>query len=160
MLKHPAFYILGSCWGGQTGTRAHSLLESFNRSMKHVRCLVKPFSLKVFSAEISNSVHFVYRVKKRIIRNLKSLQKVHFFCFLIPSPDYLVSRCYLLLPHDEILAMEELIKLQKEKVIVIKPCDKGAGMIILDYPVYMRACYQHINMVYCYVNIQSSMAVY
>ena len=36
------------------------------------------------------------------------------------------------LPQSEILAMKELIKLQKEKTIVIKPCDKGAGIIILD----------------------------
>ena len=43
------------------------------------------------------------------------------------------------LPHDEVLALKELIRLQKTKVIVIKPCDKGAGMIILDYPMYMRA---------------------
>ena len=48
------------------------------------------------------------------------------------------------LPQDEIQAVKDLIKLQKEKVIVIKPCDKGAGIIILDYPVYMRACYEHL----------------
>ena len=28
---------------------------------------------------------------------------------------------------------------------MIKPCDKGAGIIILDYPVYMRACYQQLS---------------
>ena len=49
------------------------------------------------------------------------------------------------LPQIEIQAMKELIKLQKEKAIVIKPCDKGAGIIILDYDVYMRACYKHLN---------------
>ena len=48
------------------------------------------------------------------------------------------------LPIEEIQAIKELIKLQKDKIIVIKPCDKGAGMIILDYPVYMRACYEHL----------------
>jgi hypothetical protein len=48
------------------------------------------------------------------------------------------------LPQEEIQAMKELINLQKNKIIVIKPCDKGAGMIILDYPVYMRACYEHL----------------
>ena len=48
------------------------------------------------------------------------------------------------LPQDEIEAMKELIRLQKEKIIVIIPCDKGAGMILLDYPVYMRACYEHL----------------
>ena len=42
------------------------------------------------------------------------------------------------LPQEEIQAIKELIKLQKDKVIVIKPCDKGAGMIILDYPVYIE----------------------
>ena len=46
------------------------------------------------------------------------------------------------LPEEEIQAIRDLINLQKNKTIVIKPCDKGAGIIILDYPVYMRACYQ------------------
>ena len=49
------------------------------------------------------------------------------------------------LPQEEIQALKDLIKLQKEKVIVIKPCNKGAGIIILDYPVYMRACYEHLS---------------
>ena len=44
------------------------------------------------------------------------------------------------LPKNEIEAIKELIKLQKERIIVIKPCDKGAGIIILDFPVYMKAC--------------------
>ena len=48
------------------------------------------------------------------------------------------------LPQEEIQAMKELINLQKDKTIVIKPCDKGARMIILDYDVYMRACYEHL----------------
>ena len=47
-------------------------------------------------------------------------------------------------PQDEVKALRELIKLQKEKIIVIKPCDKGAGIMILDYLVYMRACYEHL----------------
>ena len=49
------------------------------------------------------------------------------------------------LPEEEIQAIRDLINLQKNKIIVIKPCDKGAGIIILDYPVYMRACYQHLS---------------
>ena len=48
------------------------------------------------------------------------------------------------LPKPEIEAIKELIKLQKERIIVIKPCDKGAGIIILDFPVYMKACYEHL----------------
>ena len=48
------------------------------------------------------------------------------------------------LPQDEIQALKELIKLQRDKIIVIKPCDKGAGIMILDYVVYMRACYEHL----------------
>ena len=34
---------------------------------------------------------------------------------------------------EEKEALKELIKLQKERQIVIKPCDKGAGIIILDF---------------------------
>ena len=45
---------------------------------------------------------------------------------------------------NEIEALKELIKRQKNKEIVIKPCDKGAGMIILDYPTYMKSCYEHL----------------
>jgi hypothetical protein len=48
------------------------------------------------------------------------------------------------LPHDQIQAIKELIRLQKEGVIIIKACDKGAGIIILNYPEYMRACYEHL----------------
>ena len=48
------------------------------------------------------------------------------------------------LPKNEIEAIKELIKLQKERIIVIKPCDKGAGIIILDFSVYMKACYEHL----------------
>ena len=45
----------------------------------------------------------------------------------------------------EIKALVELIKLQKEQKIVIKKCDKGAGIIILDYQAYIEACNNHLN---------------
>ena len=48
------------------------------------------------------------------------------------------------LPPEEIDALRELIELQKKRIITIKPCDKGAGMMILDFPEYMRACYEHL----------------
>ena len=48
------------------------------------------------------------------------------------------------LPIDEQEALKTLSRLQKEKQIVIKACDKGAGLIKLDYPEYMRACYKHL----------------
>ena len=35
--------------------------------------------------------------------------------------------------------------MQKEKDIVIKACDKGAGIIILDYDKYVKACYTHLT---------------
>ena len=57
------------------------------------------------------------------------------------------------LPHEEIQAMKELIKLQKDKVIVIKPCDKGAGMIFLYYLLYIRACYEHLTSDKTLVNV-------
>ena len=48
------------------------------------------------------------------------------------------------LPAAEKKALEELIRLQKTKQIVIKPCDKGAGIIILDYEQYIRACNKYL----------------
>ena len=48
------------------------------------------------------------------------------------------------LPSDEIDALKKLIELQKNRIITIKPCDKGAGMKILDFPEYMRACYEQL----------------
>ena len=49
------------------------------------------------------------------------------------------------LPIDEQEALKTLSRLQKEKQIVIKACDKGAGLIKLDYPEYMKACYKHLS---------------
>ena len=49
------------------------------------------------------------------------------------------------LPPEEIKALGELIKLQKDTVITIKPCDKGAGIIILDFDEYIRSCNEHLN---------------
>ena len=38
-------------------------------------------------------------------------------------------------------------QVKKEKTIIIKPCDMGAGIIILDYEVYFKACYEHLFLV-------------
>ena len=46
---------------------------------------------------------------------------------------------------DEVEALKELIKLQKDRKIVIKPCDKGAGIIILDFDEYEKACKSHLE---------------
>ena len=45
---------------------------------------------------------------------------------------------------EKIAALKELITLQRERVITIKACDKGAGIIILNFKDYMRACYEHL----------------
>ena len=37
------------------------------------------------------------------------------------------------LPPAEIQALKELISLQRDRVIVIKACDKGSGIIVLDF---------------------------
>ena len=41
--------------------------------------------------------------------------------------------------------MSELINLQKNRVITIKECDKGGGLIILDTDEYIRSCNQHLS---------------
>ena len=48
------------------------------------------------------------------------------------------------LPVEEVAALKRLIKLQKERKIIIKACDKGAGIIILNFEDYMKACYEHL----------------
>jgi hypothetical protein len=44
------------------------------------------------------------------------------------------------IPKDETEALNLLIKLQKECQIVIKPCDKGAGIIICNYNDNVTSC--------------------
>ena len=48
------------------------------------------------------------------------------------------------LPDDEMQSLKTLIKLQKDRVIIIKPCDKGAGLIILNFVDYMTSCYEQL----------------
>ena len=55
------------------------------------------------------------------------------------------NKCRPNLPPDEIQALKQLIKLQKDRVITIKPCDKGAGIILLDFEEYMRSCTEHLS---------------
>ena len=46
------------------------------------------------------------------------------------------------LPQDKVDALKQLVKLQRERKITIRPCDKGAGIVILDFNIYLRACSQ------------------
>ena len=48
------------------------------------------------------------------------------------------------LPVDEIAALKELIRLQRQRIIIIKAADKGAGIVILNFTDYMKACYNHL----------------
>ena len=48
------------------------------------------------------------------------------------------------LPQEEINALKQLVRLQRERIITIIPCDKGAGIVILDFNMYMKACYEHL----------------
>jgi hypothetical protein len=46
---------------------------------------------------------------------------------------------------DHIEAIKGLINLQKQRKVVIKRCDKGAGIIILNFDEYLHACNAHLN---------------
>ena len=49
------------------------------------------------------------------------------------------------IPDDEKEALKELIRLQRERKITIKPCDKGAGIIILNFDDYLKAAIKHLE---------------
>ena len=48
------------------------------------------------------------------------------------------------LPNDELAALKELVRLHKDRSIILKACDKGAGIMLLDFRSYMKACYDHL----------------
>ena len=48
------------------------------------------------------------------------------------------------LPPNEVDALKELIRLQRERKIGIKSCDKGAGILIVDFEGYVKVCYEHL----------------
>ena len=41
------------------------------------------------------------------------------------------------LPEEEIIILKQLVKLQKERIITIRPCDEGAGIVVLDFDIYI-----------------------
>ena len=49
------------------------------------------------------------------------------------------------LTEDETDAINHINKLQKERQITVKKCDKGAGIIVLDFEEYMKASREHLN---------------
>ena len=48
------------------------------------------------------------------------------------------------LPVDELNALKDIIQLQKDRQIVVKACDKGAGIMILNFNDYLKSCYEHL----------------
>ena len=46
---------------------------------------------------------------------------------------------------EELEAVKTLITLQKERVIIIKPCDKGGGIKICDFDKYSELCINHLE---------------
>ena len=46
---------------------------------------------------------------------------------------------------EEQQALKDLVRLQKEKKYVIKQCDKGAGIIIMDHKDYVKAAEKHLH---------------
>ena len=49
------------------------------------------------------------------------------------------------IPQDEFSALQELIRLQRERVIIIKPADKGAGILVINYDDYVKHCGDHLS---------------
>ena len=49
------------------------------------------------------------------------------------------------IPKELMEALLQLTKIQKDREIVIKRCDKGAGVIILNFKEYISACNPHLG---------------
>ena len=49
------------------------------------------------------------------------------------------------LPPEELQALKQLQQMQRDRQIVIRACDKGAGIIILNFEDYIRAVYYHLT---------------
>jgi hypothetical protein len=49
------------------------------------------------------------------------------------------------IPKAETEAVKILITLQKDKRIIIKPCDKGAGIFICNYEDYVKDSLTHLT---------------
>ena len=49
------------------------------------------------------------------------------------------------IPKEQLVALKELIKLQRDRKTIIKRCDKVSGIIILNFEDYVNATYAHLN---------------
>ena len=51
------------------------------------------------------------------------------------------------LEKEEVEAMNELITLQRNREIKLAQCDKGGGLILLDFDEYVGSCHKHLSAV-------------
>ena len=56
---------------------------------------------------------------------------------------------------EHIEAIKTLINLQKQQKVIIKRCDKGAGIIILNFE-YINACNAHLNLKIIHNDVSTS----
>ena len=49
------------------------------------------------------------------------------------------------LPQEEMKALQTLIELQKNRIITIKPADKGAGILVMNCNDYIESCNSHLQ---------------
>ena len=49
------------------------------------------------------------------------------------------------MPEEEIQALQQLQPLQRNRKLVIKACNKGAGIILLNFEDYIKTCYEHLT---------------
>ena len=48
------------------------------------------------------------------------------------------------LPPEELAALKELVSLQRQRIIIIKAADKGAGIVVMNFKDYMKVAYEHL----------------
>ena len=88
----------------------------------------------------------IFKSKKtNLPKNSKTPEELKIFLGAVKSEimDRYKNNCNI--SPDLLKALLQLVKLQRDRVIVIKRCDKGAGIIILDFDEYMRKCCAHLG---------------
>ena len=122
------------------------VLTEFRRFERSV--LWKEFWSEKGSDDDNNKKKPIFKIQKNNFPNFKASESLKSFLASIKSELMDPLNRKQVPPNlskEEYEALTTLSKLQKEKKIIIKQCDKGAGIIVLNYNDYIDSCNEHLS---------------